>query len=1272
MKRDDFVHLHTHSDMSTLDGCGKINEYLEEALRRGAPGLAFTDHGTMRGAYHFVQDCMDRDVDFDKFKPIFGCEFYISKNMRRRGLTDAEKKDITSGLKKSDHRAAIADVESKLGIRDRWHMSVWALTNEGYRNLCRLSSAAWIDGFYYKPRIDLEELIKYSEGLAVGTGCVSSPITDLWMRGKKSESVEFIERLYEVFGDRLYLEIQPHTLSDGSQHTCNRLMMAYRRRWPELRLLVTQDAHYVHPEDWEHHEVLLCIGTNDKMSNPNRFQFDGKGFHMRTRAEMIEQLELEHSWMEERFRMEAVNTSLEFCERVTAKMEIDWHKCLLPPVDTPEMYRGDTYAWLKDLCKLGLEWRDVPGRAAKLAKRDGISVRDSVKRYTDRLKKELRAIKTQKFVGYFLVVRDLYEYARGKGIACGPGRGSAAGSIVAWLTGITSVDPIEHGLLFERFISPARIDMPDIDMDFEDVRREEIIAYLREKYGDDKVCQIATIGKLSGKQCLKDVSRVLDVPYAEVNAVTNSIIERSSGDERASQTIEDSFRDFQICRDFNAKYPEVLEHSRRLEGMAKNLGIHAAGVIASPVPLTDVVPLETRQHSHEHGPVKVTAFDMYGAAAMGLLKLDVLGLRTMTVLSDACKYVKKRHGIDVDLEALHLDDPKVLQGFTDHDYCGVFQYDTPGADKICAGVSFVRFEDVAAMTALNRPGTARSGLATEFIKRKKNPKLAEVTWFHPKVDEITQDTLGIIVYQEHVLRIFTEVAGFQPGTADSLRKKIAKKMGDEIIGKERKKFIEGAMATTPGMTEEVAGKIMDAITFFGSYGFNKSHATSYGIIAYWCMYMKVYHPVEFYASHLQHEPDRLEIQRIVKDARSHGIQVLPPDVSVSGAQFTVVDDSIRGSLCDIKNVGEKAALSVVDAQPFTDFIDFITRVERRKVNKRVVESLVRAGAMDGLVPNRKWFVENLDAIWPKIAKKTKAALGEVKCEIDASARLEQWSEEERIMESAQVSPLAFGKHPIEAWSEFLGDRLAITPVPMDAEDFWTRKSVWIAGVMVERKYNQVGDFHTGELPTEEERERQKWGARYANVNFEDASGTNNRVKVDWDIFDDVRPIVDSPMGTPVVLLATVNSKFQNMRAKMMVSLSALRAKYDSGEPLDVWEKIITGAHPALSYPFKSKALRAQAMTPYRTLLSRRKTAVTGVVTNLRTKKDKRSNTMAWFGLVGPGGDFVDIVVFGSTWPLFNKAIKVGELITVEVSRMKDGNFTLGDDGRVARHNKTGE
>lgn len=1238
--------------MSQLDGAGKISEYVRTAAERGSPAIAFSDHGTMRGYYQQLIECQE-----NKIKPIYGIEFYVSKDMNRRGVTDEEKADLTKGLARNEHKDAIKRYEELEGIRDRWHITVWAKNEEGLKNLYRLSSKAWLEGFYYKPRIDMKTLMEYGNGLMVATGCLSSPINDDIIAGRRKRAFETADMLHERFGEDLWLEVQPHALPD--QVLANQFAIELRERYGKhAKLLATQDSHYVCEGDHEHHEVLLCIGTGDSMSNAQRFKFDGDEFWMKTRREMRDTFLANHGYMSKEMIKSSLDNTLLFNELVTTDIQIDRFKALLPAATIPPEY-ADEWQYIVALCKKGWEWRKISQRAEAHAKRHGMSYETALQAYKERLKMELGAIRKQKFVTYFLIVHGLYDWTRSKGIMGGPGRGSAAGSLVSYLMGITAVDPLEHALLFERFISPTRIDPPDIDMDFEDARRQEILEYLRDKYGADKTCQIATIGKLSGKQCLKDVSRVLDVPLMEVNQVTASIIERSSGDERASQTIEDSFREFKVCQEFNAKYPKVLHHAKKLEGMAKTLGIHAAGVIVAPVPLMDLIPLEVRMDKDKK-KVVVSAIDMYGAQAMGLLKMDVLGLRTMTVLRMCLEAIKERHGVSIDLELdVELNEKAILQGFTDHDYVGIFQYDSPGADKICSGVNFESFEDVAAMTALNRPGTARSGLATQYVDRKKNPKLVKKTSFHPRVSEITADTLGIIVYQEHVIRIFQEVAGFNPATADSLRKKIAKKWGDETIGKERENFIKGAMENTPGMDRETAGKIMDAITFFGSYGFNKSHATAYGIIAYWGMWLKRKYPLEFYWALLRNEPERLRIQQFAKDAKKHGIELLPPSVSVSGQHFTIDAGrgAIRGSLVDIKGVGDAASAAIMKAQPFKDFWDFLDRIERRKVHKGVIVALAKSGALDDMIPNIKWFIENIEAFWGKLAK-AGARSAELQAMLEDSKGQPDYAPEERMLIASSVSPLAFGKHPVDAYSDFIERHVKVPLVMMSDEDFWKTyggRTVFVAGVIVEVKYNQIGDFHTGELPPPEERERMGWGKRYANINVEDAGGKQNRIKVDTEIFDDFRDVVDSGVGTPVILLASVNAKYENMRAHFVVDLERYRKKIDNKEALTIWERVLDGCHPATEWEWKTPARAKERMYNKRFHNSKlpieeQTDLFTGVVTSLKTKLDKRGAEMAFFGLLDAAGRHVEVVCFGSNWPHIKHLVAPGRLMKVALDK----------------------
>ncbi|KKN12964.1 hypothetical protein LCGC14_1011170 [marine sediment metagenome] len=805
MMADNFVHLHTHSDHSKLDGCGRVAEYVEVAAERGNPAIGFSEHGTMRGIHELTKLAGEAEI-----KPIYGIEFYVCEDMHRRGLTEDEKLAAAEAKGDRTKAEAIKDAEAAAGIRKRHHLSVWAKNDAGLRNLYRLSSSAWLDGYYYRPRIDLAALEAHGEGLYVATGCLGSPVNDRLLQGKTRAAEKVADRLFDRFGEDLFLEVMPHDL-DG-QRTANRFALDLRDRYGgEVRLLATQDAHYVKPEDAAHHEVLLCIGTGSKMSDPDRFRFPGPAdYWFKDRKAIAESFDRHHGYMAHAYREEAMDSTILIGEAATASITLDRFKCLLPPVDMPGKWAGDEFGYLFDLCKLGWQWREIKDRAQRRATKLGVPVATVKTEYSKRLAMELSTLRDRGIVPYFLIVRDIYEWARRQSVACGPGRGSSAGSMVAFLLGITAVDPIEHGLLFERFISPGRVDMPDIDCDFEDVRRDDVLEYVRQKYGTERVSQIATMGQLGARQCLDDVARVYELPYLERKRLTSEV----GGGESLKESLDRS----PVLQRLRRENPKILEHALALEGLNKTPGMHAAGIVASPVPLVDVVPMETRAHGKKR--VVVTALDMYGIQDFGLLKLDLLGLRTITVVRMAVERIAEG-GEVVDMERVPLDDADTLAAFTAHDYAGIFQFDSASAEKVTRGAEFESFDDIAIYNALNRPGTTRSGLAEEYAKRRADPGSIKWASYHEWTKPITGETLGIILYQEQVIRVLTDVAGYSAGDADQLRRKIGKSMGADEIRKESGKFIAGAVRTHPDMPQEVAEELMGDIEQFGAYGFNR-------------------------------------------------------------------------------------------------------------------------------------------------------------------------------------------------------------------------------------------------------------------------------------------------------------------------------------------------------------------------------------------------------------------------------------------------------------------
>jgi DNA polymerase-3 subunit alpha len=1240
---ESFVHLHVHSDMSQLDGCGLISDYVKTAKERGNPALAFTEHGSMRGYLQLRKEC---EKQGGSVKPIYGIEFYVSRDMHRKGVTDDEKATILTGVKKNDRRTTLKAYEEREGIRDRWHTTCWALTQEGMLNLQRLSSKAFVDGFYYKPRVDLDALCEYNEGLAISTGCLNGPAHDWFLQGRRRDAFAYVDRLREAYGDRLYHEIQPHAIAD--QARVNEFELTLRDRTGG-KLLATQDAHYVRKEDAEAHDVMLCIGTGAKVSDADRFRFDGDEFYFRTRRQMRDAFERHHGYLRKSHIREALDSTVELAERSDVKIEIDYLRALLPNPGMPKRYDGDEFKFLKDLCLDGWTWRAIPARARAYAHKHSARTGDALGLYIERLKVELAALKRQKLIPYFLVVRDLYKFARGEGIFCGPGRGSAGGSLVAYLLGITGIDPIEHGLLFERFINPDRHDLPDIDMDFEDSRRREVIDYLVGKYGRDKVCQIATVGRLSGKSVLRDVARVIGVPLPEVNAVAPSIMELPDGHPDEFRTLEKSFDEFDACKNFDKRYPKVKQYAKLLEGMAKTLGIHAAGVVVSPTPLTDLIPLEIRNHKGEK--VVVSAIDMNEIASVGLVKLDVLGLKTLTVIRDCVNAVRERHGVSLDMERIEMNDPKVLERFTAHDFSGVFQYDTPSAYKICDGVVFEDFEDIAAMTALNRPGATRSGLAERYLVRKKDPSKRDDVDYHPIVNKICAETLGIIVYQEHVIKIFTELAGFTPGRADELRKAIGKKKAEELKVA-RPDFVAGC-GSLHGIAPKLATKLFGAIEAFGAYGFNKSHATAYATIAYWCQHLKVHYLTEFFWALMRNEDDRPHLKALAKEAKRAGISILPPHVSLSKDVFSIDPDGhIRGSLSDIKGVGKGAAATVMEHQPFRSFLDFAQRIDRRKCNRGVVVTLIKAGAFEGLIPNQKFFEEHLDELWKALAKKRKKR--EAIYEFwDQAKKAKDYTAEERMLVAAKVNPLAFGEHPLDAYRTFMADHVGVELARIDATSMaeLDNESVYVAGLLIDARVQQVGDFHTGDLPTERERKQMFWGARYANVNLECDSGEAFRVRFDFDIFEAHHEVIEAPSGTPIVVHATVDAKYNRLKAHFAIDLERYRLAVRDGGELSFWQRLVAGGHPAADYAWTSPELARKRRFNAR-LLRSGSGIFTGVVTHVRLKYDSRGELMAFFGLLGERG-FCNVIAFASYWHTIRKIVKRGRLLSMPLDRSTD-------------------
>jgi len=873
----DFVHLHTHTEYSLLDGAARIKDLVRRAAEFGMPALAITDHGTMFGVVEFYKACRNAGV-----KPVIGCEVYVAPRTRH---------DRQSGI------------DDKLA-----HLVLLAENERGYRNLLRLVSLSFTEGFYYKPRIDREILATHREGLIALSACLAGEIPELILAGKPDRALETAAEYRDLFGKNFYLELQDHGLP--GQSVVNRGLVDIGKRLG-IELVATNDVHYVEREQAENQDILLCIQTGKTVHDAGRLRFEGDQFYFKSGGEMARLFaELPAALANTRLIAERCNLTLDF------------ETLHLPEYRVPPNYDADTY--LAELCHQGLARRYSP-------------VSDDIRR---RLDYELRVIAEMKYSSYFLIVWDFIRFAREKGILVGPGRGSAAGSLVAYSLGITNIDPLAYGLLFERFLNPERISLPDIDSDFCFERRGEVIDYVFEKYGRDCVAQIITFGTMAARAAVRDVGRALGLPYAEVDRIAKLIPgEPGMSIEKALERSPELAELYE--RDENVR--KVLEAARALEGMPRHASIHAAGVVIAKEKLTNYVPLYRTSDG-----VVATQFSMEAIEELGLLKMDLLGLRTLTVIGDTVELIRRHRGQKLEMETIPLDDPATYDLLGRGDTAGVFQLESSGMRSILRELRPEVFEDVIALVALYRPGPLGSRMVEDFIKRKHGK--TEVQYLHPKLRPILKDTYGVILYQEQVMRIASDLAGFSLGEADLLRRAMGKKK-PEIIAGLRDQFLEGA--TAHGVDPAVAGQIFDLMAYFAGYGFNKSHSAAYALIAYQTAYLKANYPIEYMAALLTSVRDSPEkVSSYVEECRRLGIEVLPPDVNESRKDFTVVGDKIRFGLAGVRNVGEAAVNAVIETRerngPFRSLPDFCSRLDGKVVNKRMVESLIRAGAFSSL------------------------------------------------------------------------------------------------------------------------------------------------------------------------------------------------------------------------------------------------------------------------------------------------------------------------------------
>jgi DNA polymerase-3 subunit alpha len=887
-----FVHLHCHTDYSLLDGACEISQLMDTAAAQKMPAVAMTDHGNLFGAVQFYNTAKAKGIH-----PIIGCEVYVSQQGR---LTRSEN--------------------------DRYnHLVLLCENQEGYRNLIDLVSTAFLEGFYYKPRIDKELLATHSKGLIAMSACLRGDINETLLADRYDEARRLAYTYQDIFGrGNFFLEIQDHGLEQDKRVApqINRLSSE-----TGIPLVATNDAHYLCRDDARAHEILMCIQTGKTMSDPARMHWDHPDFYLKSRAEMMQLFgELEDS----------LDRTWEIAQR--CQVHLEKIKEPFPRFDVPAEHSTDTY--FEFVARQGFEKR----RPRLETLRAQGKLKHDLAEYTERLDREIRMIQQMKFSGYFLIVWDFIRFAKSRSIPVGPGRGSAAGSLVSYGMQITDIDPLEYGLLFERFLNPERISMPDIDIDFCMNRRGEVIQYVTEKYGREQVAQIITFNTLQARAAIKDVGRVLDMSFADVDRITKlvpNVLNISLDDAiKAEPGFDELSRKDQRVAD-------ILQVARRLEGLARNCSVHAAGVVISPQPLKDLVPLYKTNKDEI-----VTQYDMNGLEKLSLLKMDFLGLTTLTLIDDAIKLIEKRHGVKLVLEDLPLDDPKAYEIFSRGFTSGVFQFESPGMRDVLMRYQPTRIEDLTALNALYRPGPMKGGMLDDFIERKHGRKA--VTYDLPELRSILEETYGVILYQEQVMQIASRLAGYSLGEADLLRRAMGKKKAEEMAA-QRERFMKGGLAG--GFPQRKIEKIFDLMEQFAGYGFNKSHSAAYAFLAFVTAYMKAHYPVDFMAALLTSETGNpAKIAKYINECRDMGITVLAPDVNSSDWNFTPVGDAIRFGLGAVKNLGQAAVEAIRQAREplerFRSIYEFCETVDLTSINRRMIESLIRAGAMDAFEGHR--------------------------------------------------------------------------------------------------------------------------------------------------------------------------------------------------------------------------------------------------------------------------------------------------------------------------------
>ncbi len=1000
LQASDYVHLHNHTQYSLLDGLTKVPELVDYVKEQGMVAVAQTDHGTLSGNVDFYKAASAGGI-----KPILGMETYV----------------------------AARTMHDKEAGKDKvyYHLILLAMNEVGYKNLMQLSTAANLEGFYYKPRVDHNILEKHNEGLIVLSGCIGGEVGDSIRQGQYAKAVETAKWYKKVFGDRYYIEVQDHGHPEhpskwDEQVKVNVELLKLAKEL-DISPVVTSDAHYLKHQDQQAHEILLCVQTGSFMSDEKRMSLSDFELHVTDPKEVIER------WKD--LCPEAIKNTRAIADRVNFEFELG--KILIPKFPVPDGETEKTY--LDKLVYRGLAecYLGKSREAADKMTQDEVK-QELPKEVLERTLYELQVIDGMGFNGYMLIVQDFINWGKDQGIIFGPGRGSAAGSIIAYTLHITDLDPLAYGLLFERFLNPDRISMPDIDVDIQDNRRDEVIQYCSDKYGADRVSNIVTFGKMAARAALRDVARVLQVPYAEADRLAKLIPQPVQGRHIPLKVSIEKDPDLKREYESSESTKEVIDLAIALEGTIRSHGVHACGVVIAPGELVQYVPLEMAQKG-----VVATQFSMGQIEELGLLKMDFLGLSNLTIIKNALRIIRKVHGADINLASIPLDDPETFALLGRGDTTGVFQFESSGMKRYLRELKPTEFNDVIAMGALYRPGPLSAGLTDSFIKRKN--KLEEISYAHPLMKNALESTFGVLVYQEQVMQISRDVCGFTGGEADTLRKAIGKKKLD-VMQKMQVKFIDGAVNN--GVPKAVIEKFWKDLLGFADYCFNKSHSACYGMTSYWTAYLKAHYPSAFMAALMTSDyddTDRLSIE--ISECQKMGIAVLPPDVNESYHEFAVVPDKanpdnrkapIRFGMDAIKNVGTGAVAEILRARKesgntgFATLDDFLSKVSPRVCNRKALESLVKAGACDRF-GDRSQLLHNLDVMLAYANRLQKEAnSGQVdlfgdavdiaKPQLTLEKAVEIFNQREQLLWERELLGLYLSQHPLAMFSKYLAEQ----------------------------------------------------------------------------------------------------------------------------------------------------------------------------------------------------------------------------------------------------------